>query len=166
MRSNKGGGMDKRYGRRILSPGETEGLKRELATIEADRGGIAEGVPHRMQGFIDQDVKMDAGIMDARERKIRRVLADGSPEPLTGEARAKLEADEKSLRARLVAKMLNRKMMSLKPGTMEFTKARNMLAQNEMSAEFNRDASMWKHIRRQLDPADPDIANLENIRPD
>jgi len=49
---------------------------------------------------------------------------------------------------------------------LEFTKARNLMAKNEMSAEFNRDAMVWKNMRRQLDPNDPDIANLENIRPE
>lgn len=166
MRSRADGGIDKRYGRRILGASEREGLERQLSTIEADRRGDIEGIPRRMQGFIDRDVDVNRGIMDAREKRIRGVLSSGAATSLSSEERTKLESDEKKMRENLSARMISRKMMNLRPGSLEFTKARNLMAKNEMSAEFNRDAMVWKNMRRQLDPNDPDIANLENIRPE
>lgn len=166
MRSRADGGIDKRYGRRILGASEREGLERQLATIESDRRGDIEGIPRRMQGFVDRNVDINRGIMDVREKRLRNVLASGAASSLSPEERAKLEADEKKLRGTLSERMLSRKMMTLRPGSLEFTKARNLMAKNEMSQEFNRDAMLWKNMRRQLDPNDPDIANLENIRPE
>lgn len=48
------------------------------------------------------------------------------------------------MREKLVARMLPKTLMRLRPGSLDFTKARNLLAKNEMSAEFNRDAAAWK----------------------
>lgn len=167
MRSRKDGLTDGRYKRRILTPVERDGLNRELRTIEADRAGDAEGIPRRMRGFIDTDIRAEhTDVLDAREKRVRNALAAGAPEPLSGPERSKLESDEKVLREKLIAQMLPRKMMTLKPGSLDFTKARNLLAKNEMSAEFNRAAASWKNIRRQLDPEDPGASSLENIRPD
>lgn len=137
-----------------------------MSTIEADRRGDIEGIPRRMQGFIDRDVDVNRGIMDVREKRIRGVLSSGAATSLSSEERAKLESDEKKMRETLSARMISRKMMTLRPGSLEFTKARNLMAKNEMSTDFNRDAMVWKNMRRQLDPNDPDIANLENIRPE
>lgn len=177
MRSRADGEMDKRYGprgsrellqdgRRILGATEREGLERQLSTIESDRRGDIEGVPRRMQAFVDRDVDVNRGIMDAREKRIRNVLASGAAAPLSQEERSRLESDEKQLREKLSARMISRKMMTLRPGSLDFTKARNMMAKQEMSPEFNKEAMVWKNMRRRLDPADPDIANLENIRPE
>lgn len=176
MRSRADGEMDKRYGpresrglqdgRRILGATEREGLERQLSTIEADRRGDIEGVPRRMQGFVDRDVDVNRGIMDTREKRIRNVLASGTAAPLSQEERSRLESDEKQLREKLSARMISRKMMTLRPGSLDFTKARNLMAKQEMSPEFNKEAMVWKNMRRRLDPTDPDIANLENIRPE
>jgi hypothetical protein len=177
MRSRNDGGIDKRCGprsergidqngRRILGASEREGLERQLATIESDRRGDIEGVPRRMQGFVDRDVDVNRGIMDVREKRLRSVLASGAVAPLSQEERTRLESDEKRLRERLSEKMISRKLLSLRPGSLDFTKARNAMAKQEMSSEFTKDAMVWKNMRRQLDPTDPDIANLENIRPE
>lgn len=167
MRSRKDGLPDGRYKRRIMSPTEREGLNRELQTIATDRAGMIEGVPRRMQQFMNPEgAEVNRGVLDAREKRIRNVLAEGAPDSLSAAERTKLEADEKAMREKLVARMLPKTLMRLRPGSLDFTKARNLLAKNEMSAEFNRDAAAWKNMRRQLDPNDPDFASLENIRPE
>ncbi len=167
MRSKGKEGPNMQPGRRILTPVEREGLNRELRTIESDRAGEVEGVPRRMQGFIDKEYRgSQQGAMDDRERRIRRTLASGAPDPLVGNERVKVETLEKQLRESLQKRMITRKMMALRPGSIEFTKAKNSMAKNEMSAEFNKDAAAWKNLRRRLDPEDPDAANLEAIRPE
>jgi hypothetical protein len=40
-----------------------------------------------------------------------------------------------------------------------------MMAKHENSPEFSKAATEWKNIMRTLDPHDPNVANLENIRP-
>lgn len=152
--------------RRLLTPTERDGIRREIGEIENDRAGIMEGVPHRFLGGIDQDVKGDERLLDKRQKRLQSVLDVGTPEPIARSERVALETEEKRLRDSLQSRMITRKMMQLRPGTMEFTKARNALAKQEMSAEFSRDAASWKNIRRRLDPEDPDVSNLEQLRPE
>lgn len=166
MRSRNDGRPGKQTGRRVLTPTERDGIRREMEMIRADRAGDVEGIPRRMQGHIWRDVEKDEKLMDGREKRLARILADGTPEPISAEERGRLESRERELRESLSKRMITRKMTQLRPGSMEFTKARNAMAKNEMSPGFAGDAAEWKNLRRRLDPDDPDAANLEAIRPE
>ena len=63
--------------------------------------------------------------------------------------------------------MVPREATELRPGSVQFNRARNMMVKNELgSPQFQNAASEFKNLQRTLHPEDPDAANLENIRPE
>jgi hypothetical protein len=146
--------------RRILPPQERERLEAELESRLEDKKfkpGKHTWQPERVN--------------DPRERamiqRIKKTLDNGTPGSLSASEKSRLESEAKTLRGWLRSKMLTRRQASLRAGPdPAFRKAVNQMAQNENSLEFVRRAERWKNIMRQLDPDDPNVANLETIRPD
>lgn len=145
--------------RRILPPQERERLETELESRLEDRK-FKPG-SHTWQPGRVNDPREKAMI-----QRIKKTLDNGQPDTLNKSERARLEAEERQLREWLASKMVPRSHTQLRAGPdPAFRKAVNFMAQNENSSDFVRKAERWKNIRRQLEPDDPNAANLESIRP-
>lgn len=157
---------DPRLSRRILTPTEREGLEKNLGRIATDKRGDLEGVPRRLRGAIYKSGEETTDAMDADERRIKRALSQGARDSLSAGERTQLESTAKQLKESLAKRMVSKKDMELRPGSVDFRRAVNRVAGQEMSQDFAKDASAYKNIMRQLHPDDPDASNLETIRPE
>lgn len=145
--------------RRILTPAENKSLTRQIRDHEEDQkpGGPDYYVPER------QNSPEEAATI----RRAKRTLARGEVGSMSRGEKAQVEKREKELANYLTTSMLSKAEMALKPGIdTRFRKAVNEHSRVEMSSEFQKAAAEWKNCRRRLDPHDPNIGNLEYIRPD
>lgn len=144
--------------RRINTATENVGLKNRLKQHDVDNK------PQSSFEYVPDGEK--SPLETATIARVKNTLVKGEVGSLSKVELARLEKHEKELRVWLRSKMLTRKEMELKPGPdPRFRQAVNALSKSEMTPEFVQVASRWKNVRRQLDPSDPNVGNLELIRP-
>ena len=99
-------------------------------------------------------------------KRMERVLKNNAPDSLSEADTRKWESEGKRLEEWLRSKMVPRSGMELrKAHDPNFQKAVRLHASIEMSQEFVNIANRWKNIMRQLHFDEPEMSNLERIRP-
>lgn len=154
--------------RRILSPSERERMQSQIEQNDREaRGKLdqdADVSPLARRAFEEQS---DGRTLKSRNSRLQRALDAGTAGPITAIEKGRFEKREKELRTYLSSRMVTKAGITLKPGSIDFNRAKNMMVKQELgSPEFQSAASEWKNIQRSLCPDDPDAANLETIRPD
>jgi hypothetical protein len=165
---------------RILSVSERRGLEKEIERdraylgnqidVDAARtGDRLANMPERRRRYIESQTTWDPGLDDkmavhARIRRRMRALANGQPDSISEPERAAIEKRAREHEEFFKSNMLPRSQTSLPYGHPDFQKAVG-LGLREQSQEFQRRATDWKNIQRQLAPEDPSASNLERIRP-
>jgi hypothetical protein len=102
--------------RRILTPTEREKLKDEMSRNEAEMRGEIEGGMSPAQRAAIYDISRRDGSLEARNRRIKHVLANGEPEDLRKGAKVALEARRRELETFLVKRMVPKSATALRPG--------------------------------------------------
>ncbi len=154
--------------RRILSPSERDRMEQQIDQNDREaRGKLdqdADVGPAARRAYEEQG---DRKFLDQRSARLKRALAAGTAGPISGAERVNMEKRAKELGGYLSSRMVPKEGVRLRPGSVEFNRAKNMMVKQELgSAEFQTAASEWKNIQRSLHPDDSDAANLETIRPE
>lgn len=158
---------------RVLSYGDRERIKRALDSERKRLRGETEGVPNRLQRYIDDQVKENPKHIKANIEKLERVLSQGSPDSLSKAERIRRERMIQQDKEWLQKNMVSRKSYNL--GWRDIRDGRCTKADydkavqgcvNEMSPQFQKVANRYKNNMRELQPDDPNSSNLENIRPE
>lgn len=144
--------------RRILTPTEVEGFKDLISSDKAMKTETDEFYPSVPNMPKSEQIK-----------RVEKTLSDGEVDSINKWDKNKLEKRAAELKEWLVKNMVPRSHIGLrisKDGvqSIEFQKAKNFMAQKEMSSEFQKMAIEYKNIMRRLER--PEEANLENIRPE
>jgi hypothetical protein len=166
---------------RILSYSERQGLQREInretaylggkLDVEAARNGdFLAGLPERRRLYVESQTTWDTGMADdaavrGRIRKFQRMLGNGESDSIGASERIAIEGRAKEHEEFFRKNMLSRKATCLSYSDPEFQKAVR-LGLAEQTPEFQKRATDWKNIQRQLSPEDATASNLERLRPD
>ena len=164
------------YERKIASYGVRKRWERELRGLErrlqghlviAAHKGIKEGSPQRhisqMERFNDRDITEDQRqiLCDIARRK--KALSQQSPVALDRKDRERLARQMAKDKGWLKRNMISRRDNSLSPKHPDFSAAVSK-CENEHSDKFNNVANRYKNAMRQLEPDDPNAANIEKLR--
>ena len=154
--------------RRVLSASEREHMQAQLDQNAGEMAGKIDGAanlsPLAKGSLYDEG---DGSDLRARSARLKRAMDAGASQRLGGVEQARAEKRVKDLTEYLRSRMVPREATELRPGSVQFNRARNMMVKNELgSPQFQNAASEFKNLQRTLHPEDPDAANLENIRPE
>jgi hypothetical protein len=165
---------------RVLSVVERERYKREVAQARAEMAGeivvpagrgkdepavtVSERRRKWLSQFNSDHVRPDSGILSRRIRRYERLLAAGSADSLSPQAKTALEKEARRLKGWLAGQMVPRSHQNIGYNHPDFKKAVQKGVQ-EWAPEFQKRAERFKNIMREVAPDDPDAGNLERIRP-
>ena len=144
--------------RRIVSPTEKAEMKRIINENEA---------MSKENEFTYPAGHADGGGNDAQVRRVKQTLSQGDTDSLTPQEKQRMENRLKEIIPWLKKNMVPKNAMGLRrldennQPNEEFNKARNFMAEREMSAEFQQVAQEYKNICRALGRD----SSLEVIRP-
>lgn len=128
---------------------------------------IKEGTPtNHMRGlgrFDDRDITEDKREIMRDIYRRQKALKNQSPVELDRKDRLKLERMMAKDREWLKKNMVSRRMNSLSPKHPDFNDAVTK-CEKEHSDEFKSVANRYKNAMRQLEPNDPNAANIEKLR--
>jgi hypothetical protein len=161
--------------RRILNTTERANLRRKIEMSKLDAAGEIPEADRRMKQNIhflkDKKSNIDQrALYDTRASRI--ALDKGDVEELSPTEKDSLEREKKKLAEWLTGKMVPAKMFyanktnsngSLNP---VYRKAVNAILKTELSREFTEKAHQWQNICRMLEPDNPEVGNLEELRPE
>ena len=174
---------------RVLSVREREKLRNEIRekermlqghfVVPGIRGAGPEGMSARRmgrwEGFIDRDIREDAGLLNSQVRHLRNILDKGSPRSLNKRERAVLEKqvieDSEYFKKHMVGKRLYNEPSVLYSGenrrpNPKFEKSQKAVYEKEVvNVEFQKRADRFKNNMREIDPDNPDSSNIEKFRP-
>lgn len=144
--------------RRRLTPTEKENFEDLVITEKAQKTETEQFYPLAQSGPGDSD----------QVKRVKRTLASGEIEPLSEHEEAAYEKRAEEIKEYLILHMVPQSHIGLRPQkdgsqSLEFIKAKNSMAKEELSPEFTKAAQEYKNIMRQLGRSDE--ANLEYIRP-
>jgi hypothetical protein len=120
---------------------------------------------------------MDTDAIRVRIERNKRALSSMSAAPATGTERQRLETKAKELEEWLAPRMLTKAELDYfpsKPGDTDaglkeanYKRAveKAVHSEGEHSRAFIQAAMEWKHIMRRLHSDDPEMPNMERIRP-
>lgn len=162
---------------RILSVSDRDRLKRRLDEVQRSLKGElvvptrpGEGLSERRMGryaqFMDKSVREDPGILIKEQKRLERVLRNGSPDSLSKAKRIALERKVAEQREWLRKRMTPRQLYYAGYNSPDFERAKKSIAANDNSPEFQRVADDYKNSMRQLDPDNSDASNIERLRPE
>jgi len=159
--------------RNILSFNEREKIKRDIQSEKRRLAGETEGIPNRLQRFIDPAVREDPRRVLANIKKLERSLSNGSPGSLS-----KYERNRKEKMVREDGEWLKRNMVPqshINLGWRDIKEHRTTQKEYdkavtgclvEHSPEFLKRAQRFKNNMRELAPDDPNVSSVESIRPE
>jgi hypothetical protein len=114
----------------------------------------------RMDNMLPHAKGDDRGSILRRRENTKKMLADQSPEPLTGAEKDKLHKLEQKLREKITHNMPSEEVMRKNPvGAVDW---------HQRWEKANKHAvKLWKNVRIQLNPdnSDRDLANIDRYRP-
>ena len=150
----------KKKQRRILTPTEKEKFEERLQEDKADRTETESTFPGEVRF---------PGVEDGQISRIRKTIKEGEPDSLNKYERDKREKRAVFLKSWLIKHMVPKSHVHLRAQSggvqnPEFRRAVDEMARVEMSPEYQKVASEYKNIMREL--GRPEDANLEFIRPD
>ena len=163
---------------RILSVSERRGMEKEKERekaylgnkLEVGGGDTLGSLPERRRLYVESQFSWDPGLDDkmavhSRIRKIDRALANGASDSISEAEKVAIERRSREHEEFFKKNMNTRKATGLPYNHPDFSKA-VQAGLREHSPEFQKRATDWKNIQRQLNPDDASASNLERIRPD
>jgi hypothetical protein len=170
---------------RVLSVREREKLRREINERErsleghivvphvpgAGPEGMSERRLGRWEGFIDKNVREDPRLLQSQIRNLKRVLDQGNPRNLSRREKQMLERQVAEDREYFKRNMVPSKTYFQKSvvdgrANPEFDSASKAVFDKEVgNKEFQKRANRFINNMRELDPENPDSANMEKFRP-
>lgn len=161
--------------RNVLSYTDRVRLKRRLHAIDSQLAGNDPDIPRRFKDQMRSDFRGDESLLRREKEKLTRVLSQGEPVHLNKRERIRIEKMVEKDKAWLQKQMVpqhyldnstyQNKQGIINRNSREFRKAVKE-GLREHTPEFQARATRYKNIMRTLDPSDPEISNLENIRPE
>ena len=112
------------------------------------------------------DCREDVSRLDKKIEHMEKVLSDGTPQRVSGNARHQMEQERKQIAEELREKMLTRKEMDLLPrhGYEYHRAVRKSIAQEVGSSEFQRKSNRYREISARLEPENPEACSIEALR--
>lgn len=164
---------------RVLSARDRERLRRQIdekrrelrgeIVVPRHPNGKEEGLSERRMGryaqFMDRNVQVDRNLLQGQIRHLERVLSNGSPDSLNGAQKRALEKRIEADREFLRRNMCPKTIFHAGYKHPDFEKAKKA-CQREHQRDFQVVAERYQNSMRQMDPENPDAANVERIRPD
>jgi hypothetical protein len=147
--------------RSVLSRQEEDAVRKRLDLLKDMRDGkeIRQGLNFETKGSPEQ---LDAEIKDLEHQLDTRTV-----QMATGAKRSQIESEIKQLTEVLQKDMptwLEYSSLQRKHG-MNFVRLRNQIMKWETDPVRRARVARWKHLRRQLNPQDPDAANTMQLFP-
>jgi len=142
---------------------ESQTAYREAVTRQDMPAGLTS--PTGDIGFSRQ---VDTSALDASISHQKRILAEGTPEPVSGNERARLEKEAKEDAEYLSKHLLTHKEMDLMPKHgYEYSRAvRKSIAHEVGCPETQRRAFRYRSNMARLDPENPEAQSIEALRRD
>lgn len=160
---------------RILTKYEREYFKKQLNIIESDVAGeIGGGIPNRhvAGSFYSKLSSEERRKLGSAQKKIVAILQSGTPGELSTHDKKQLESRQKVLEEALAKRMVPKSALKItqtdSSGSIngKFFEVAEQLAKVEMGKEFLDLGFEWKNIVRMLYPDDPQMVNIDRIRPE
>jgi len=148
--------------KRLLTPGEREGLKTELAQKEAMLKADEQFGEGEYRPAVPREVMLNRDKIRADADRLRRVLDDGSPEPLTDVERRKVEKEMEDLEHQFMPFLETwQDLRAFNRDTPEYQAA---LKKAKEQQKVEHLIVRWKELAKRLEPDNPDFCKLARLR--